>query len=655
MREQIDEKADTRCLRIFSLISYTICLIGFALLVSSESQKFVTETEIKPIDLTGTDSWTCEMISKSNQAFTIDDTTEPTQNYYLVNVMETPAMMTSNLIAADPCSSPEFYAGTSAPYNFQGDGAKFIAYSPNGTLVVMFQGGSQTYLFRYDDDGTANGGEVSSGSASVFSALAVDADNQVWVVQLYLGVYEFLNLGQFLSAGDDDDDAAYGDDDSLPAPPSVDTKPYMFVDNLNNLYYLLIDSSICTVYSIKKGATAYEAALVWTYTCNQAKGDYMYSAAYNYGTGDETIVYYGVTTDSTTLVATFMMYENGVVTNVFDNTDLEEVSNYHNYPMLAVDENRTIYYGWGDAVERYVQTSGYSTMPAVGGPVLNLVFNPSHSTLALGVDLPYVLFFDMASSTTEYLNKMNGFGMSWFTCGTGLVSPIPADSSSFALGCKDNGVVGSTLLMNDYFFTTPSAAIYAANVSAPLCSSYAASVITTTKDLPPYSCERKVYPTFFAIMGAAVANTQLLLAIVVALFAFSLDKLAHRFPAEPKEGHWHDDDKAKDLEAEGGLEMKNTVDTSNPLHAKANEGGMVTQAMMESLLDERVKLLQPPAPLPEKTWKYFKKDTESLDTESKVKMRTILAANQDNIAAAYVSGSDEERRALLEQLSLREV
>lgn len=513
VREQISEKADSRILRVFSFLAYVAFLVTFIWLIITESERFILETEIKTYDATGTDGWECITISKANQAYTIDDTSEPAQHFYLVNVMQTPSALLDALTTTEPCNYQEYVSGTVEPFDFGGNGAKFLAFSPNGTFVSVFAMGSQYFIFLYDEDGTNNARLVNSGTSSEFYGLAIDNEENVWMIKKSFGAY-FIAVEMSLydlnqedddgggddGGGDDYSDDYYGDDDFGGGFGYIVeiSRPYLFVDNLNNLYYLTTSGGSCDVYRMVMGAGGVEETLVWSYACQEGKGDQMYSAVYNYGNGPDSIVYYGVATNSSDLKAYFMSYEAGVETVIFSTYDLEETTNYENYPMLAVDADRSIYYGWGDVVERYVSAvSDFDTMPSQSSPVLNLVFNPTHSMLAIGVDLPNVKLYNMTSDLSQYINKMTEFGMAWFQCGADIVSPVPSEASSFALGCKDNGVVGATLLEETYYLTVSSAMNYATQVSEPICSAYIPAVVETTKDLPPYSCDRKVYPGFF--------------------------------------------------------------------------------------------------------------------------------------------------------------
>ena len=625
-------------------------MIGFIYLFITASQKYVTITEIKTSDVSDTNGWNCITISKSNMAFTIDANVEPSQNYNLVNVMETPSEMSNDLNIANPCDHQEFIPGSRVPYDFKGGGAKYIAYSPNGTFLSLYTSGSQYYLLTYVDDGTNNTDITPVGSGSQYYGLAVDANDIIWLVSKDSAGFYFEKYGNI------DDDVAnvylyYGDE-----------QPYLFVDNLNNMYYLLTDGGICYVYSFDSSSGTYintsGDTLVWSYTCDKSVGDQVYSAVYDYGTGSENIVYYGVSTVDGN--STFMKNVNGMTTVVFFNYDLGDNTNYKNYPMLATDIYGTIYYGWGDAVERYVpgipSTNGtYDIMPYMIAPVLNLVFNPTYSVLAIGVGRPFIKFVDMSnpsSTTSETFEEMTKFGLGFFTCGANMTSPIPIEVSSYAPACQDNGIVGATLYKQTYYFTTSSAETFAISNAAPYCDSYAAAVLSVSEDLPPYSCARKVYPTVFAAIGSAFANAQLLLLILVGVFAFLLDKLSTLYPPDPKEviEDELDNDTHKDIESSGGGGLEMNAVTENPLLI-GQDKSFVTMDMLQ----ERCKLLQPPVPLPEKIWKYFKKTSENYDIDTKLKMRGILAANQDNIAEVFVSSTDEERESLLEQLSVRKV
>lgn len=83
---------------------------------------------------------------------------------------------------------------------------------------------------------------------------------------------------------------------------------------------------------------------------------------------------------------------------------------------------------------------------------------------------------------------------------------------------------------NKYLFTPTDASAYALRTSAPYCRAIYNQVCKKVANLPPYSCSKKVYPTFFTIVGTAYANTMFMLSILIFVFSLSLTRMAKRYP-----------------------------------------------------------------------------------------------------------------------------
>eukprot|EP01032_Pedospumella_encystans_P026293 gene26293-29699_t len=150
----------------FAVAAYIAVFIAFVLLVIDTSKNYINEVTIMSTDLTGSDGYTCEMISKVTNTYTTRSNTDPTTSYYLVNIIESKSQCQNNLAAADPCNTPQTYIpGQSSPPRFAA-GTYFTAVGMYGNDLV-YELDSYGYFLIYN---------YFNGSVHYSSSPVVDVD-----------------------------------------------------------------------------------------------------------------------------------------------------------------------------------------------------------------------------------------------------------------------------------------------------------------------------------------------------------------------------------------------------------------------------------------------------------------------------------------------
>jgi len=555
----------------------------------TESQSFTTETVIKTADVSGSDGYTCQMISKVTADYTISDTVDGlSQTFALVNVMESSTACGSNFKAADICTMPLSTSGSSVTANA-------VAYNPEGLFYYL----ADNIVYYGQSDSTGLMLTTSAFTGGSLDNLVIGSDGSFYS-SYSSKIYKYV--------------ASTGTWTELTGVTFTST-PVIVQDNLNNLYYTLIDE--CGgVYSLSVSGTVMSSVLLFTpasgciecgppvynddgnYDCVGTTvsctggGDL---AVYNPGTGAANIEYYYTKFMCTYTYPTYFSfvvekYVNGVTSTVLTiNGGSDQGTSTYVPPVLwAVDNTGRV------AIEYTTADSGgsYSVywyqLYGGSGQVTNLPttsttskFDPSFSTLAYGTSLFSVADQESSPMFLSY----QAFSSSWMTCGPESVTPVPSNGEDYPLSCSLNGVVGSTSYNYQYplVFTTASAAeTYMMSDSCTYSEVLTDAILTAVGDLPPYSCQKKIYPDFFEVLGSAVANTEFLLLLLIMFFAAMLERLAARYPPSPlrKDGDVPGVEEGKDLEM--------CPVAANPLHVDSKSTGIADDRIR--LLEEHIKL-----------------------------------------------------------------
>ena len=161
-----------------------------------------------------------------------------------------------------------------------------------------------------------------------------------------------------------------------------------------------------------------------------------------------------------------------------------------------------------------------------------------------------------AVGSMELIEEQKDFAAGWFACGDEIVYPIPSDSSKYPSSCAANGVVGKILIGDPHQFASTDAAAYAKSVSRSACPDLYPTICATVGYLPPYSCTKKVYLSASAVLGTAVADTHLLLSMVLFAFGMMLSRIAKQYPPAPA-------DAVTEATAEADLEEQRRRDAND--------------------------------------------------------------------------------------------
>lgn len=101
---------------LFTFLVYFSGILAFSLLYKYEAKKSTVETIIISYDSTGTDGYTCQMLSRVSASYQVPSAVDPSLAYYLVNVVESESQCQNDLQVADPCSLPlTYYPGVTSP------------------------------------------------------------------------------------------------------------------------------------------------------------------------------------------------------------------------------------------------------------------------------------------------------------------------------------------------------------------------------------------------------------------------------------------------------------------------------------------------------------------------------------------------------------
>lgn len=114
-------------------------------------------------------------------------------------------------------------------------------------------------------------------------------------------------------------------------------------------------------------------------------------------------------------------------------------------------------------------------------------------------------------------NELNG--VAWMTCGAKTMDPSLITPETFASNCKSNGIKWEYSLRTPYTSTYEE---YSAKMLAgaeKVCFEYYKSPCDSIANLPPYLCIKEESEDIFSIISTAVANTQLIMSVLIIIVA----------------------------------------------------------------------------------------------------------------------------------------
>lgn len=273
VREETHPKAGWVPMYGLTTLLYTAAVIAFTLLYVSEKQNGTVETIITAYDKTGSDGYTCQMISLVTATYQINTAADPSLAYNLVNVMESATECSDNLQEASPCDHPLTYFPGSAPATIEySTGTVFGAvalFGANLTYTWVRQSDSYVYLAVYSYvDGSL--GIVETPNMVSTTSLAADAGGNPVYIATMDGYAQLCRTNPSNAL-----EVLYNTEQPY--------TPMVLNDNLNNIYIVLNNTfTAVDIYSHPA-----ESTLIFNVSVSD---EILYAAVYN--SGNALVVYY---------------------------------------------------------------------------------------------------------------------------------------------------------------------------------------------------------------------------------------------------------------------------------------------------------------------------------------------------------------------------
>jgi hypothetical protein len=539
IRQEIDPKAKRPILLACAFFCYVVTIITFVGIFINEMNQRTTETIVTSTDIgihaqqhSTNSPWSCQMLSITSKTGVLDDTEEPALSYSLLQVNENYQTCLSNINYADPCS----YANQHGLYFVDGQRTTYtslekISYITNfNDTMVYFVTLADMMLIRYN---------LSSGSIDTLDFSTVD-DMEFVVPGVvvdgngrgYILGYEF-HYNTYIFAVINDDLQHVLTSRTTQSEADCGFRG-LVRDNLYNIYgftsrgefiALPVNSdtghdqryqpSSCfpdfdTVAFVNE--TVELATLYWNESDIVSPLNIYFMNTYN-----ESVYLYHYHNNVTTLVELFNLplllghsmevvvdKGTGIVSLYFVWVELNSRGYYTNiYTIDSATMSNTLVSevtGWSC----FTLFTHQNTL--LGGANYNLVFMDAEE-LIQGNLQNKALVMDFTGATTG-----------WLVCNSTIVpvgSVTFATELQFERKCVENGISWYASFKKTYHFTDSSMHAYTASIALPLCSRVEyLDICTVVGNLPPYACSRQVRATIFTILSAAVANSQLVFAIV---------------------------------------------------------------------------------------------------------------------------------------------
>jgi hypothetical protein len=274
----------------FATLSYIGAIIAFVCLFVTESRKSITDTIITPYDNTGQDGYTCQMISKVTASFQISSESgeDPSQEYNLVNIIESKSQFEQDIATADPCQLPLTIFPTEDITSGSMD-VKYGAMTMRGEMMAYAFDVFAEKIISYNYSvGTQKSAYVDY--TPIMTSLAVDRD----------GYAIFLHEGNQYTKVVYRKDIIENHEAEEIYQFEQSSTPLILNDNLNNIY--LGQNTTFTALDVYSGYTATNTTL-FTVPAGQ---EIVHAAVYNSGTAIK--VYY------VNQIGELYMWQNGAPT-----------------------------------------------------------------------------------------------------------------------------------------------------------------------------------------------------------------------------------------------------------------------------------------------------------------------------------------------------
>lgn len=412
-------------------------------------------------NLTGSDDYTCQMISRVSQTTVGTSAREPSNSSSLVNVMESKSQCEANLKTAQPCSSqPTYIAGNSQKiiYTTTADFVN-VALFENYALLLDVDG----ELFSYDYTTGIRHTVGYSGYDSTTSSMAVDAEGVVYIItDCAAGQGSCITVLDAPFGVENDEDLINSELVSFPTRLCGITN-----DNEFNLY--VFDNR--TVYSMNNTSGSISPifnladfddvvigpevdSYLGPFTVNTTS---IYSAAVYYdqvthstvvycackGAGDRSELYmYNVSSGSSTIILLIASYSVTILAPIVaGSVDVVYFAVYSDYSseLYAFNSSQSSFHLYSNidlqTGDRY-RGLGVST---TGDRLLTTSSSNGEVDFATsGVYMGYP-----STGTLQTVLQQSFFAGAWFMCGDSIKSPVPQTTPEYGAKCPNNGFVGN--------------------------------------------------------------------------------------------------------------------------------------------------------------------------------------------------------------------
>ena len=516
-------KGGPKCTLFLSLCIAGASVSTFIALAVKGANISTVESEVSAFDKSGTNGWSCDMVSKVTDEYSLD-TNEGT-SFTLVNVLETATECTENLKAvSDPCSGLS-YAMTASP-TFRGTSSLFVTDYASGDFI--FYGSTLCCkLFRYE----VAKGEVSvvfDAADSAYSAknLAYDpSSGRYWlldyrdasthVLRSYRPDEGFIEVKSFADGCED-------------GSVAVDGEGVVWV--ARRCYGQLI--------------YVYSSADIFEGVITQEKVQFMVSSQLDVTQDGDLVMAAFVGGTGTVTGAYFYEFDplrNSTFTYLFSKS-FNSGSNSWDSAHMSVGADGSFWLLSNSGGLANIDQDGsvlgeydFRTPSSVDLGSDNIL-DPKDlavASSALAIDLKgrayfasdYVMYrFDPASGSLADLKSFTGTS-GWFVCGALLEAEVPSDRSALLSACPLNGIKWQVLLNGKAFFGEAGAEAHATTgqgaASCGASGTYPA-VCAVVSDLPPYICNRELPAKAVTYLGAASGSAHLVFAILVVTMSVML-------------------------------------------------------------------------------------------------------------------------------------
>lgn len=416
--------------------------------------------------MTGSDGYTCRMISRVSLTTVGTAISEPSNSSSLVNVMESKSQCEADLKTAQPCSSPPTYiVGNSAKIAFEE--TEFVNLALFGDYALFLD--DNWNLNSYDYTRGTQRYVGNAGYSSATSSMAVDAQGILYIISDF-GTGQGSNIvalnASFQVTNEDDVNTGH----QIASFPTRlngianDNVYNLYVFDNKTVYSLSNTGVIVPIFSVADFTDA-DVSLgpqvdpASPYTINTTS---IYSAAVYYDQGTQfTVIYYassgaGVYSElymykfSTgtyvlTLLSTTIIIVAPIVAGAMDSVYFSTLYSAL-YMLNSSSENpysNVVFTNVDMALgDRYRGLA----VSVDGGRLLTTSSNDQN-----GVSITTGVYMAYPPYRIETVQSQSFFAGAWFTCGDKLVSKVPQSTPSYGAKCANNGFVGNAHNFKNFF------------------------------------------------------------------------------------------------------------------------------------------------------------------------------------------------------------